>query len=425
VHLRGEHHVVPAGAQRLAHDLLGLSRGVHVRGIHEVDALVEGGVDDADRVVVVRVADGAEHHGPEAVDAHFDAGAAEGAVADGNAAQELKRCRSQRPRPLPASTNRFGRRLDLVRFVVYGAGAIGGTLGGLLAGAGYQVVLIARGAHLEAVRRDGLRVVTPDGERTYRLPAAAGPQEVDWRKDDVVLLAMKSMDTEAALRALAEHAEPETAVVCVQNGVANERAALRMFENVYAVCVMFPASHLTPGVVVAHSSPVPGILDIGRYPGGIDQTATAVAEAFRAATFRSDGRPDIMRWKYAKLLLNLGNAYEAVYGNVRGDEEQVRRLRVEGQAVLSAAGIAYASEEEDRQLRGDILRIQPVAGQTRGGGSSWQSLARGTGAIEADYLNGEIVLLGREHGVTTPDNEAIRRLANQYARERRPPGAQR
>jgi 2-dehydropantoate 2-reductase len=308
-----------------------------------------------------------------------------------------------------------------VRFVVYGAGAIGGVLGALLADAGYEVVLIARGAHLEAIRGPGLRVLSPEAERTFRLPAAAGPHEVGWREDDVVLLAMKSMDTEAALRALAACAAPDTAVVCVQNGVANERAALRMFEHVYGVCVMFPATHLTPGVVVANSSPVPGILDIGRYPDGVDATATTIAEAFRAATFHSQPRPDIMRWKYAKLLMNLDNADEAVYGRGNGRDERRRRIRAEGEAVLRAAGIAYASPEEDRERRGDILRMRPVAGQTRAGGSSWQSLVRGTGAVEADYLNGEVVLLGREHGVPTPDNEAIRRLANQYARERRPP----
>jgi 2-dehydropantoate 2-reductase len=309
-----------------------------------------------------------------------------------------------------------------VRFVVYGAGAIGGVLGGLLAEAGYEVVLIARGAHLDAIRRDGLRILTPDGERTRRLPAVAGPQEIDWRTDDVALLAMKSMDTEAALRALAAHADPGIPVVCVQNSVANERAALRMFENVYGVCVMFPATHLTPGVVVGNASPVPGILDIGRYPDGVDETATRLAEAFRAATFHSQPRPDVMRWKYAKLLINLGNAVHAVHGRTDGQGELLGRLRDEGEAVLRAAGIPYASPEEDRQRRGDILQVRPVAGETRAGGSSWQSLARGTGSVEADYLNGEIVLLGRLHGVPTPDNERIRRLANQYARERRPPG---
>lgn len=314
-----------------------------------------------------------------------------------------------------------------MRFIVYGAGAVGGVLGARLAAAGHPVVLIARGAHLAAIRGGGLRVLTPDSDRTHRLDAVADPSEVEWLPGDVALLAMKSMDTGPALRALASHARPGTPIVCVQNGVANERAALRLFRHVYGVCVMFPATHLTPGVVVAHSSPVPGMLDIGRYPHGRDATAARIAEAFRAATFQSVPRPDIMRWKYTKLLLNLGNAAEAVSGQVDGLAEVTARLRAEGEAVLRVAGIGYASAEEERQRRDGVLRVGrvPAAGGTdgsRAGGSSWQSLARGTGAIESDYLNGEIVLLGRLHGVPTPANELVQKIANQHARENAPPG---
>jgi 2-dehydropantoate 2-reductase len=311
----------------------------------------------------------------------------------------------------------------VTRFVVYGAGAIGGVLGAGLAAAGHDVHLIARGSHLAAIRRDGLRVLSPQGAHTRHLPAAGHPGELDWRAGDVVLLAMKSMDTPAALAALAAHADPDTPVVCVQNGVANEPAALRRFANVYGVCVMFPAAHLTAGVVAAHSAPVPGILDIGRYPGGVDATATTVAAAFRAAGFASEPRADIMRWKHTKLLMNLGNAIQAVCGQIDERAEALRRVRAEGGAALDAAGIAYASADEDRARRGDLIRIQPVDGSGREGGSSWQSLARGTGAIESDYLNGEIVLLGRLHGVPTPVNEHARRLANRLARERVPPGS--
>jgi 2-dehydropantoate 2-reductase len=300
------------------------------------------------------------------------------------------------------------------------------VLGGALATAGHEVALIARGAHLQAIRLDGLRIRTPDGEQTHRLPAMADPGEVDWRSDDVVLLAMKSMDTAAALRALAARADPGTAVVCVQNGVANEPEALRMFGNVYGVCVILPAEHLTPGIVTAYSAPTPGILDLGRYPepavDAPDPTGERIAAAFVAGGFRAELRPDIMRWKYAKLLTNLGNAIEAICGPVAGTEEPVRRVRAEGEAVLRAAGIPFATEAEDTGHRGDALQIRPVAGGQRGGGSSWQSLVRGTGSIESDYLNGEIVLLGRQHRIATPVNECARQLANAYARDGVPPG---
>jgi 2-dehydropantoate 2-reductase len=67
------------------------------------------------------------------------------------------------------------------------------------------------------------------------------------------------------------------------------------------------------------------------------------------------------------------------------------------------------------------MHVQPVDGEMRGGGSSWQSLARGTRSIEADYLNGEIVTLGRLHGVPTPANALMQRIASEQARMGAPP----
>ncbi|GAA3012037.1 hypothetical protein GCM10017559_38610 [Streptosporangium longisporum] len=72
---------------------------------------------------------------------------------------------------------------------------------------------------------------------------------------------------------------------------------------------------------------------------------------------------------------------------------------------------------------GDRIRLLEVEGTERGGGSSWQSLARGTGSIEADHLNGEITLLARLHGTAAPVNETLQRVANAFARERRAPGS--
>jgi 2-dehydropantoate 2-reductase len=68
------------------------------------------------------------------------------------------------------------------------------------------------------------------------------------------------------------------------------------------------------------------------------------------------------------------------------------------------------------------LRFGDIPGHPRGGGSSWQSITRGTGSIETDYLSGEIVLLGRLHGVPTPVNATLQRIANEHARQAIPPG---
>jgi 2-dehydropantoate 2-reductase len=308
-----------------------------------------------------------------------------------------------------------------MRIVVFGAGGIGGVLGGRLAQHGQQVVLIARGEHEAVMRAQGLRIESPDGAVTVPVDTATAPGEVAWKDGDVVLLAMKSQDTFAALADLAGLVPPETPIVCVQNGVANERMALRLFPNVYGVCVMCPTTFLEPGVVQAHSTPTTGIMDIGRYPHGVDATATAIAAAFSASSYVSEARPDIMRAKYQKLLMNLGNAIEAACGPAGRASEVAALARDEGIAVLRAAGIDFASNEEDAARRGDHLKMKPIAGQRRGGGSSWQSLARGSPTIETDYLNGEIVLLGRLHGVPTPANALLQIVARELADAGAPP----
>ena len=151
--------------------------------------------------------------------------------------------------------------------------------------------------------------------------------------------------------------------------------------------------------------------------------AEVVAADFRAATFSSYPVEDIRRWKTRKRLTNRGNAIEALCGPQERPGPLEEMLLAEGEAVLSAAGREVATAEEDRIRRADLLQLGEIAGQTRPGGSSWQSLRRSTGDIETDYLNGEIVLLGRIHGVPTPANELLQRLARERAVTHDAPGA--
>jgi 2-dehydropantoate 2-reductase len=310
-----------------------------------------------------------------------------------------------------------------MRFVVFGAGAVGGVIGAALHEAGCDVVLVARGAHLEAIRRDGLLFETPDRSARLQIPAVAAPGEVAWRADDVVLLAVKSQDTVAALDALVAAAGDEVPVVCAQNGVANEPAAARRFAHVHGMHVILPSNHVEPGAVQAQSRKRLGILDLGRWPRGSDGVDEAVAVALEKSGFRARPDPDIMRWKRSKLLMNLQNALEACCGPRADAADLARRARDEAIACFRAAGLAFASDEEVAARRADHIQLAPVRGQRRAGGSSWQSLARATGSIETDYLNGEIVLLGREHGIPTPVNRALQEAANRMSRERAAPGS--
>lgn len=310
-----------------------------------------------------------------------------------------------------------------MRFVIYGAGGIGGTIGARLHQAGHDVVLIARGEHARVMRDQGLELVSPAGAVRLNLPVVTHPRDAGITGDDVVLLAMKSQHTAVALEDLERSTDADVAVVCAQNGVANERMALRRFGRVYGMLVHLPASYLQPGQVVTHAAGRGGILDTGCYPGGVDDACRAITGALEAAGFSARPEPAIMRLKYAKLLMNLGNALQAAT-EFRGDSAAVSRmLKREALACFAAAGIDCATVEEVERRHEGVYRYEDVPGHPRGGGSSWQSVVRGTGNIETDYLNGEIVLLGRLHGVPTPANRVCQRLAWRILREGLAPGA--
>jgi 2-dehydropantoate 2-reductase len=290
-----------------------------------------------------------------------------------------------------------------VRYVVYGTGAVGGVVGAHLHLAGLPVTLVARGEHLARIRADGLVLDRGDGRHVVRAETAGSAAEVDWSEPATVLLAVKGQQTALALDDLAAHAPSGTVVVALQNGVANEAAILRRFAATYAVCVMLPATHLEPGVVVQRCWPTPGILDVGRFPHGIDPTSEAIAADLRAAGFASEPREQIMAWKHRKLL---ANAVGDVFALFAGEEATrlAEAVAAEGEAVLAAAGIPVVSAEEDTVRRGDVLR--PRAELGRPGNSLVQSLVRGL-ATEVHYRCGEIVLLGRLHGVATPASERV------------------
>jgi 2-dehydropantoate 2-reductase len=389
-----------------------------------------------------------------------------------------------------------------MRYVIIGAGAVGGTIGARLFQRGHDVVLVARGEHLAALRRDGLRFSAPGEDARLPVPVVGGPAELALTPDDVVVLAVKTQHSAAALAdwASAPVAGAGTAgravqgdrtagraavsvvgrtageglpVVCAQNGVVNEGWALRWFRRVVGMCVSVPATHLEPGVVRAGGAPLTGIVHLGGYPGataaGTDPRGTAAGAAHAGGTdpgaahaggtdagaahagaaeaggtdpggtdsvvlgmvgdlnragFRAVGVPDVARWKHAKLLRNLANAVEAVCGELVGSaaERLVGLLRAEGEAVFAAAGIAWASDAEWAALPHELVRVRRPDQPWTGGGSSWQSLVRGAGSLETDYLNGEIVRLGRAHRVPTPANELVQRVANEWARASRPPG---
>jgi 2-dehydropantoate 2-reductase len=321
-----------------------------------------------------------------------------------------------------------------VRYIIIGVGAIGGVLGARLAQHSREnrPLLIVRGENGAAIARSGLRLRTPDDDTFVPVDSAAGPEGVMLSSDDVLVLATKTQQAQAALEQWVDApvfgpdgtrlgtAGELLPVLTALNGVESERIALRLFARVFGVCVWLPAVHLVPGEVILRIGPTSGVFIIGRFgadrDAADDELLATIAADWSASTFAIYLVDDVMRWKYNKLLSNLGNAVQALLGAVDAEGVVIAdRLGVEAEAIYRASGIQWVSAAEESAWRGDVFEIRPVAGTPAElGGSSWQSLARGD-SIETDYLNGEIVLLARLHGMTAPLNETVQRLAREAA----------
>ncbi len=314
-----------------------------------------------------------------------------------------------------------------MRMVIFGAGAVGSVIGGRLfqhqAAHGHQITLVARSSHCDAIRANGLTINDPSGTVSLAVPVVEHISQIEMTSDDVVILTMKTQDTAAALEQLARHAPIGVKVACAQNGVENERLALRRFGSVYGICVLLPAMYVDPGVVDASGAPNNAILDVGRYPDGTDSVSDVLARAFALSNLTGRSIPDVMRWKYTKLMLNLGNAADALVSDTDHVELLVGPARAEAEACLLAAGIDKVAIADDRARRTGVMEVLPIPGSSRGrgGGSTWQSLARGAARTEVDWLNGEIVLLGRTHGVPIPINELLCDVARWAAVTGAPP----
>jgi 2-dehydropantoate 2-reductase len=330
-----------------------------------------------------------------------------------------------------------------MRYVIIGAGAIGGVLGARLAqhSTAHPPLLIARGEHGRRIAAVGIRLLSPDENAVIAVQSAGDPGDVRLLADDVLVLATKSQQAEDAIRQWVDRpvfsiedgmpvgtAGERLPILLALNGVASERIALRYFERVFGVCVWLPAVHLTPGEVMIRIAPASGTFIFGRYGTAATEADAGLLETIRsdwtAATFDIHIVDDVMRWKYSKLLGNLGNALQALLGSDdSGYRELGARVRAEGESVLASAGIDWASAGEERAWRGGAFAVRPIPGfDGEVGGSSWQSMSRGSGSIESDYLNGEIAYLARSHGLTAPLNARIQGEARRAAAAGRAPG---
>jgi len=294
-----------------------------------------------------------------------------------------------------------------MRIAVMGSGGVGGYVGAKLARGGCDVVFIARGAHLAALREHGLLVESPLGDvHLPRVHATDDPRELG--PVDLVLFAVKLWDTEAAARLVAPIIGPETGVVSFQNGVQKDDA-LRPIVGEAAVMggVCYLAATIVRPGVIGHTGTMQRFV-FGEYDGRPSRRAEALLEACRRGEVDAEISADIRRalWEKFVFLVGLSATTTTIrlpVGPIRANP-QTRAFLLdvmrEVVAVGRALGVALAADYAEQRLAFcDGLPAEMTS-------SMHADLERGN-RLEVAWLSGGVVALGRAAAVPTPVNRAV------------------
>ena len=308
-----------------------------------------------------------------------------------------------------------------MRFAVLGAGATGGFLGACLAGAGFDVTLVARGTHLEAMRSRGLRVLEPDGAEFTTHPTCTDDL-APAREADVAFVTLKAH----SLPALAPQLGGSSTLVFAQNGIpwwyfagsgrrlesvdpGGRIAASVDLERVVA-CIAYPATMLVEPGVVRHLEG--NRFSLARPDGQRDERVVAISAALTKTGLKAPVQARLRQEIWLKLIGNatlnpVSALTRGTLGEILGDpqtRELVRTLMVEVERVAEAVGIRVDIPVE-RRLKG-------AAQITEHRTSMLQDVEAGR-PLEVEALVGSVVELGRQLGVPTPALDVVYRLVRQ------------
>lgn len=303
-----------------------------------------------------------------------------------------------------------------MKIAIYGTGGVGGYFGGRLAQAGADVHLIARGDHLDALQRDGLRVKSVYGDFTVDVPATDDPAEIG--PCEYVLFTVKSFDTEEAARELFPLLDDDTVVISLQNGLDNEEkiAAEIGREHVMGGVSYIFSTIAEPGVIEHTGGPTS--FTIGELDGGRSDRA----ERFVEWCERTEGMDAELSeaiqtdlWRKAAFICAQAGMTATVrlpLGEIRDDDESWRMYR---------------------RLIDEVCRVGRAMGIEMPDGtvSQWMEFANALDAdaysslhydmthdkpMELDALHGTIVRRGREYDVAVPMNDAVYAILRPWAR---------
>lgn len=311
-----------------------------------------------------------------------------------------------------------------MRVGVVGAGAVGGAIAALLARAGHEVEVTARGAHLEAIREHGIRLAGAWGTYTAEVEA----NEVLTRGAELVIVATKAQDAAAAIRENIATLRG-IPVVVIQNGLDGIRTARQASprSDIVGGLATFATSYLSPGEITVTTAG-PTYLGVD---GPDDLPARYAARTLNDA-LPVTVVPNFVGAQWTKLIINQVNALPAITGlSVQEVVSQGPLRRIMTASMRENVRIGRASRVRFEPLQGlgrrglMLFCLLPVwigqllptlmsarIGRTPNPGSTLQSIRRGQ-ATEIDYLNGAVVRAAAAIGRTAPVNEKLVELVHE------------
>lgn len=296
-----------------------------------------------------------------------------------------------------------------MRIAVIGAGGVGGYFGARMAAAGEDVSFIARGAHLEAMRRDGLRIESGLGDFTLK-PVRAAPSAVELGPEpfDLVVIAVKLWSTDGAITTAQSLAGPRTTVMSFQNGVGAIDALTKAFgsDRVLGGVVHIATAISAPGVI-KHTGTMERFT-IGEPSGGISPRVTALVEAAKRAHLTAIASDDIRRAIWEKFIFLATFSGVATLARLPKSaifaDADLRRVYAEALAevvaVARASGINLPADHAETVMR--FSEGLPDAMKP----SLLHDLELGN-RLEVEFLSGAVARLGDQHGVPTPVHRTI------------------
>ena len=296
---------------------------------------------------------------------------------------------------------------EALKIAVMGAGAVGGYFGARLAAAGSDVTFIARGAHLQAIRENGLRVESPLGDVTIK-PAKATDDPGEVGPVDIVLLMVKLYDVESAAKQIVPMLGATTGVVALQNGVEAPDILAKTIGPQHAMggSIYIPAKIGEPGVIV-HGGGFAKVV-FGERDGRLSDRAQALQRAFQAADVEAEISTDVEATLWTKfVMLSAVSATNAITRGPTGPVLQDPDMRAmfiaamrETEAVARARGVNLEADIVTEQIK--LAEAFPPDVKA----SLLQDLEAGK-RLEVGYLSGTVSRMGAELGVPTPVHSTI------------------